>query len=476
MKKRGSGIGALLAGAALLLAAAPAGRAAELASSHGIAPVSAAGGLLGPVSRVTFHEQVERVLQKNCLTCHHEGGIAPFSLVSYADAYEHRVKMQIVTSTRTMPPWKPDTSCGAALQGNPRLSDGEIAIFLEWLRRGAPEGDAARAPAPLAFDDGWKLGTPDLQLGMSQAFQPDFAAGDVYRCFRLPTGLGGQRYLSGIEVAPGNRSMVHHVLLFADTTGASAALDGKDGQPGYPCFGGVGLNSVSPLGAWVPGYRPALLPEGIGIDLPKNSTLVMQIHYSARTGGVAPDQTQIALHFARTPVQKRLLTLPLVNQTFRLPAGQANIPVSAAVGFIPYDITLRYIAPHMHLLGRTMSVSVTPLGGAPACLVNVGDWDFRWQGFYSYVTPVKVGPFSRIDVRATFDNSEDNPNNPNKPPKDVTWGENTSDEMCLCYLSFTIDSENLAGAAGLPPTSLDTFEPFWEPRSSASAPAPSRAR
>ncbi|MDL2716357.1 MAG: c-type cytochrome [Acidobacteriota bacterium] len=457
------------------VASAPSGRAVELAAAHAIAPVPATAGLPGPVSRVTFHEQVERVLQKNCQTCHHEGGIAPFPLVSYADAYEHRVKMQIVTGNRTMPPWKPDSQCGAALQGNPRLSDGDVAVFLEWLRHGSPEGDATRAPAPLAFDDGWKLGAPDLQLGMTQPFQPDFATGDVYRCFRLPTGLNGQRYLSGIEVAPGNRSMVHHVLLFADTTGATAALDGKDGQPGYPCFGGPGFNAVSPLGAWVPGYRPALLSDGIGIDLPKNATLVMQVHYSARTGGVAPDQTHVALHFAKGPVQKRLLTLPLVNQTFRLPAGQANIPVSASFAAIPYDVTLRNIAPHMHLLGRTMSVTLTPPGGTAACLVNVPDWDFRWQGFYAFVTPVKVSPFSRMDVQASYDNSADNSNNPNKPPKDVTWGENTSDEMCLCYVSFTIDSENLTGAAGLAPTSLETFEPFWEMRTAAAA-APSRDR
>lgn len=462
---------AILSTAAAVALRAGAAQAAESEPlpSHAIARVPSPPGLPGPVSRVTFHEQVERVLQKNCQTCHHTGGIAPFPLVSYADAFEQRVKMQIVTSDRTMPPWKPDSHCGAALQGDPRLTESDVSVFLEWLRHGAPKGDARRAPAPLAFDDGWKLGTPDLQLGMSQPFQPDFATGDVYRCFRLPTGIDGQRFLSGIEVAPGNRSMVHHVLLFADTTGASAPLDGVDGQPGYPCFGGPGFNAVSPLGAWVPGIRPSLLPDGIGIDLPDGATLVMQVHYSARTGGVAPDRTQVALHFAKPPVQKRLLTLPLVNQTFRLPAGQANIPVSAAAGFIPYDITLRYIAPHMHLLGRTMSLTVTPLGGAPACLVNVPDWDFRWQGFYSYVTPVKIGSLSRIDLQASYDNSAGNPNNPNKPPKDVTWGENTSDEMCLCYLSFTIDFENLSGAPGLPPTNLETFEPFWELRTTAAA-------
>ncbi|HEX5856085.1 MAG TPA: peroxiredoxin, partial [Thermoanaerobaculia bacterium] len=409
-------------------------------------------------------------LQKNCQTCHHAGGIAPFALVTYQDAWEHRVQMQIVTSERRMPPWKPDAACGAAFNGDPRLSDAEVGLFQQWLRLGAPEGDARRAPPPLVFDDGWKLGAPDLELGMSRPFQPDFTSGDVYRCFRIPTGLTAQRYLSGIEVAPGNRTMVHHVLLFADTTGATAALDGQDGQPGYPCFGGPGFDAISPLGAWVPGYRPALLPDGIGIDLPKSSTLVMQVHYSARTGGVAPDQTRVGLHFPKAPVQKRFLMLPLVNQTFLLPAGQADIPVRASFAAIPYDVTLWSIAPHMHLLGRTMSVSVTPPGGAAQCLVNVPSWDFRWQGFYGYRNPVRLPTFSRVDLVATYDNSADNPNNPNVPPRDVRWGENTSDEMCLCYVGFTLDGENLTGAEGSPPTNLGSFEPFWELRAAPGNP------
>jgi cytochrome c5 len=451
----------LLFGTATILVWAQ-GQAAAQAPSHVPLQPGAPASAPAPVARVTFHEQIERVLQKSCQTCHHDGGIAPFALVTYGDAYTQRVKMQIVTSDRTMPPWKPESACGAAFEGDPRLSDADRNLFLEWLRFGAPEGDRARAPAPLAFEDGWKLSAPDLELGMSRSFVPDFANGDVYRCFRLPTGLDGQRYLSAVEVAPGNRTMVHHVLLFADTTGATAALDGQDGQPGYPCFGGPGFSAVSPLGAWVPGLRPAALPDGIGIDLPNGSTVVMQIHYSARTGGVAPDRTRVGLHFSTAPVQKRLLTLPLLNRTFLLPAGQANIAVNASFAAIPYAVTLRSIAPHMHLLGRTMSVTVTPLGGAAQCLVNVRGWDFRWQGFYSYIDPVKAPPFSRLDVAATYDNSADNPNNPNVPPKDVRWGENTTDEMCLCYLSFTLDNENLTGAAGLSPTRLDSFEPFWE--------------
>lgn len=430
--------------------------AAPLASH---APIASAPS--SPRPHVTFSDQVVRLLQAHCQGCHHDGGIAPFPLVTYDDAYEHRLQIQSQTTARKMPPWKAEASC-SSFEGDPTLSDADVRTFDLWAQAGAPEGSRALLPPPLAFDDGWELGAPDLELALPRPFLPDFSKGDVYRCFRLETGLSSQRYLSAVEVMPGNRTMVHHVLLFADTTNASAALDGKDGQPGYPCFGGPGFNAVSPLGAWVPGFRNSFLPDGIGIDLPAGAPVVIQVHYSARTGSVAPDLTRTGLHFSRTPVQKRLLTLPLVNQAFLLPAGQSGIPVTASYGPTPAAITLRRIAPHMHLLGKTMSVSTAPPAGAPQCLVNVADWDFHWQGFYAYRSPVKIPLFSTISLLATYDNSPANPDNPNVPPKDVRWGDATSDEMCLCYLSFTLDAENLTGAAGLAPTDLSTFDPFWE--------------
>jgi len=401
-----------------------------------------------------------RLLQKSCQNCHHDGGIAPFPLVQYQDAWEHRTQIQIVTSSGRMPPWKADAAC-SSFEGNPSLSDSELKTIDRWIASGSPEGDPRDLPPPMVFENGWAAGTPDVVLSMAKPFLPDFAAGDVYRCFVLPTGISEQKYLRAVEVAPGNRSMVHHVLVFADTTNATAGKDGADGQPGYPCFGGPGFGNVSPLGAWVPGIRPAALPDGIGIDLPGDAALVMQVHYSARTGGVAPDVTRLGLSFSKVPVQKRLLTLPLVNQTFRLPAGQSNIPVSASFTNLLQPVHILGIAPHMHLLGRTMSVTAT-MGSAPACLVNVPDWDFRWQGPYYYTTPVALPFGSRLDLTAVYDNSLSNPNNPNTPPKDVRWGENTSDEMCLCYLMFTLDYENLSRAPGLAATTLETFAPFWD--------------
>jgi mono/diheme cytochrome c family protein len=439
---------------------------AVLASDLSAQPVPApshvapAAGLAGPLARVTFGNQVVRLFQKSCQSCHHDGGIAPFPLVTYPDAFDHRAQIQIVTSSRRMPPWKPDGAC-SSFEGNPSLSEAELRTIDRWVAAGAPEGDPRDLPPPLAFENGWAVGTPDVILSMAQPFLPDFGRGDVYRCFVLPPGVAGQRYLRAAEVSPGNRAMVHHVLLFADTNNASAGKDGADGQPGYPCFGGPGFDAISPLGGWVPGIRPAVLPDGIGIDLPAGAPIVMQVHYSARTGGVAPDVTRVGLYFTRGAVQKRLLTLPLLTRSFRLPAGQTNIPVTASFTNVFLPVHVLGIAPHMHLLGRTMTVEATT-GGEKVCMVNVPDWDFRWQGSYTYTAGVPLPFGSRLDLTATYDNSAGNPNNPNIPPKDVSWGENTSDEMCVCYVMFTLDYENLSGARGLAATTRETFVPFWE--------------
>lgn len=406
-------------------------------------------GVVGtPSQRDTFSKDVVRILQAHCQSCHHEGDIAPFPLVTYQDAYEHRSAMQYMTAQRLMPPWHVDSSC-SDFQGNPSLTDDEIRAIDRWVKAGGPEGDPRDLPPPLVFSSGYKLGTPDKELAMSQAFTPDFSKGDVYRCFVLPTNLSQDTYLSSAEVLPGVRSMVHHVLLFTDTTGAADRLDADDPAPGYACFGGPGFASGGPVGAWVPGARQLSLPDGVGTLIPKGSRLVMQVHYSARSGVVSPDLTKVGFYYAKGHVTKMLRWLPFVNTTFRIPAGNPSYTVTQSIPNVITNVHLVGIAPHMHLLGQTMKVEVTDPHGAKKCLVNVPDYDFRWQGGYLYKQAVPIVSGTSMKLTAVYDNSSQNPENPNSPPKDVTWGEQTSDEMCLCYLLITVDSENLsAGPAG----------------------------
>ncbi|HEY6065562.1 MAG TPA: ascorbate-dependent monooxygenase [Thermoanaerobaculia bacterium] len=395
---------------------------------------------------VTFSNQVVRILQDHCQTCHRTGGIAPFALVSYGDAYENREKIVEQTSQRIMPPWHVDGRC-AAYEDDPSLTAAEIETLSRWFEAGAPQGNPRDLPPARTFPDGWELGPPDHVLAMPEPMTPDFANGDVYRCFVLPTSFAEDRYVSAVEVLPGVREMVHHVILFVDTAGAARALDERDPGPGYSCFGGPGFDvslASSSLGGWVPGNRPRRLPDGVGMPLPRGSNVVMQVHYSSKSGVRRPDTSTVGLYFASGVVHKRLLFLPVINQSFLIPAGASDHEVTAAIPFLPFPVHAVTVTPHMHLLGRTMNVRATRPDGRSVCLASVPDWDFHWQATYTYRTPVELPFGSRIDLSARYDNSAANPENPNSPPRDVRWGENTTDEMCIAFLGVTLDEEDLA--------------------------------
>jgi len=390
----------------------------------------------------TFSKEVVRIFQQNCQSCHHPGDIAPFSLMSWSDAWPVAENIKFMTQTRQMPPWKPTAGC-AEFQDERRLSQADIDIIARWVEAGAPEGRKEDLPEPLKFDSDWILGRPDLALMNSEAYTPPTDR-DMYRCFTLPANNANGEFVSAIDVRPGNRTIVHHVLAFVDSSGQSQALDDQDPGPGYTSFGGPGFTPDGSLGGWVPGARPAFLPDGIAMQLPANSRIVLQVHYHPHRGQVGPDQTEIGVYYSKTNPSKILRILPLINDEFVLPAGNPDTEVIAEFqmpSFVNAHAIL--IAPHMHLLGKKIKVEVTPLGGSKQCMVNIDDWDFNWQGFYQYRSPFPLPALSTVKLTAHYDNSAANPRNPNSPPKDVRWGEATTDEMALAFVGFTLDAENL---------------------------------
>ena len=406
-----------------------------------------------PASVPTFDNEIVRIFQAHCQTCHHPGDIGPFSMMTYTDTRPHANDIKYVTQTRLMPPWKPATSCNA-LADERVLSQDEIEVIAKWVDNGAPQGNPADLPAPLNFDGGWALGQPDLGLSNPQPYMPP-ATSDMYRCFSMPTNLTSDQYVSAIDVRPGDRNTVHHVIAFIDTNGSSAALEGEDGSPGYQCFGGPGFSitnlNASTLGGWAPGARPVMLPDGVAMSLPKNSRVVLQVHYHPHTGSPAPDQTQIGIYYAKTKPAKLLRFLPLLNDTFTIPPNDPNYRVTTSFNNLFVNTHLWLIAPHMHLLGRKMKVSTQD-----SCLIDIEDWDFNWQGMYRYKNPVPIPIGTNVSLEAYYDNSTGNPRNPNNPPKPVSWGEQTTDEMCIAFLGITIDNENLASgevadASWIPP-------------------------
>lgn len=401
----------------------------------------------------TYSREVSRIFQAKCQQCHREGDIAPFALPDYDAAANWSADIQRVVQNGIMPPWKPVPGYGE-FRDSYALSADEKQTILDWIAAGAPQGDPADLPdaAPKAGD--WALGQPDVVLQMPQQYTPPRGR-DVYRCFALPeTGLDTLKYLGALDVLPGNRQIVHHVLLYADTTGTSANLDGQDGNPGYDCFGGPGLpinftnlfqalDSLGGLGGWAPGQRPHFLPDGIGIELPAKARVVMQVHYYP-SRGTGPDQTQVGLYFARSDVQKRLYHVPVVNMNFRIEPGEVK-DVTAKFPPVPLPLGAKAITvyPHMHLLGRKIKVDLINPDKTETPLIYEDNWEFNWQGEYTFAQPIPIANYSTLRTTCTFDNTADNPKNPNNPLVAVGWGERTTDEMCIAFVGITLDNDPL---------------------------------
>ena len=268
---------------------------------------------------------------------------------------------------------------------------------------------------------------------------------DIYRCFVVPSNFAEDRWVSAMEVRPGNSLVVHHVIVYLDTSGQARKKDAADAGPGYTSFGGPGFTPVGTLGGWAPGNFPRRLPQGIGSRLPKGADIVLQVHYH-RSGKEEIDRTKIGLYFCEGPVDKELHILPLAQPDLNIPPGEKNYEAKASFTS-PIDATVLSIAPHMHLLARDMTVWATLPDGTKKKLVRVPDWDFNWQTSYVFKEPVKIPAGSTLSLVAHYDNSTDNPRNPSNPPRLTTWGEETRDEMCIAFFGFTLDAEHLAKPA-----------------------------
>jgi len=409
---------------------------------------------------------VAAIIYNRCATCHHSGGIAPFNLMSYGDAVNHAPAMKTRVQAGTMPPWPPDPAVRHYAHERV-LSSAEKSKILDWLDGGRPTGDMSLAPpAPVFSDQGDLPGTPDLTVRI-----PDYtstsAGNDVYRCFVLPTGLSADRYITAFEAIPGNRSIVHHVLIYADTTGVAASLDAADPGPGYTSFGGIGTPNPILLGGWVPGTSPMQYPPGFGVKLHKNAKLVIQIHYPAGTVGLK-DSTRVRFFFSPTSSVRNIYITPALNHGANI-TPPLVIPANTVKSFVeqvtvPYDVSLLGVAPHMHLLGKNIeSFGVMPNGDTQR-YISIPNWDFHWQGFYLLKQLLKIDAGAIAYARATYDNTTNNPRNPNNPPQLVTAGENTTDEMMIVYFVFALyqpGDENIL-IDPTPPAAVASLHPYYK--------------
>jgi mono/diheme cytochrome c family protein len=392
---------------------------------------------------VTFSQHVAPLLQQHCQECHRTGGGAPFTLDAYSHVYQRRHKILESVEKRRMPPWKAVSGYGD-LAGERRMSDAEIATLARWVAAGAPEGDARDLPPPRAFAAASAVDAADLVLRPDQAFTVAGRGGDVYRCFSIPTSFPEDRYFTTAVVVPGNSKIVHHMLAMVDPTGVSAGRTadgvGRDGERGYPCFGGPGFRIDGYLGGWAPGARPWELPDGVGMLLPKGARVVFQLHYHNAQLTPQTDLTELRLKAATGPVRKRLHFMRVGRFNLSIPAGNPRYEIEAG-SFVHQRMQLIAIHPHMHMLGREMKVWARMSDESITPLIHIADWDFNWQGFYWFRTPVALPVASWIELTAAWDNSAQNPRNPNTPPRDVHWGERTVDEMGHAAILYTVDGE-----------------------------------
>jgi hypothetical protein len=385
---------------------------------------------------VTFNKDVAPILWKNCAGCHRAGEVGPFSLLTYADAAKRADFIRDVVKGRLMPPWKAAPDYGR-FHGARRLSDAEIKTISRWADEGAPEGRQEDLAEPPTFSEGWQLGEPDLVLKMPEPFDVPAETRDIYRCFVIPLDLQKDETVAAVEFRPGNRRIVHHAIFYLDSTGQARDKDNADPGQGYMSFGGPGFIPTGGLGGWAPGCEAVFLPDGLGKALRKGSDLVMQVHYHA-SGKPEQDQSQVGIYFTKKPVEHLVTGVSLLNPRLDIPAGAKRHETKIELT-LPVDVTAIGISPHMHLLGREMKVWAETPDDEMVPLVWIKDWDFNWQSQYLFAEPQRLVKGTKIKLVAYYDNSSENPANPNHPPRRVRWGEETTDEMCLCTLQVYTD-------------------------------------
>jgi hypothetical protein len=390
-----------------------------------------AGGGSGAGSAPTFYEDVAPIVSRSCAGCHAPGGIAPFSLVTWEDARPHADDMKQLTASRVMPPWLADNSGHCNTYRDARwLSDDEIATIGAWAEGGAQKGDPAHAPG--APPPAAALDRVDAVLDMGAPYTPDASLSDEYRCFVVDPGLASDRFIVGYDVRPGDPRVVHHIIAYAlddaNQEAQAASLDAADPGPGYTCFGDSRVVGARLVVGWAPGVGVGHYPEGTGLRLHAGHKVVLQVHYNLANGSF-PDQTRIALELIDSVSSEAYIT-PIADLSLSLPPGEAQITQSA-ITTVPLLLgTWRVwgVFPHMHGLGTALRVNVEH-AGAQSCVVDVPRWSFHWQQMYFYQQPLSAFPGDQVRISCTYDTRT--------RTDTVTWGENTTDEMCLAFFYVT---------------------------------------
>jgi len=398
--------------------------------------------MIGFGQNPNYSEHVAPIIYNKCLQCHHNGGIAPLSLETYANTVVNAGMLDHVVTTGEMPPWPPDTLFRNYAYEN-TLSLDEINIIADWIANGVPLGDTSLLPSMPTFSNSLQLGTPDLELQIPTYSSTATSNSDDYVCFSIPTGLLQNRNIKAIEIIPGNLQIVHHVLVSIDMFPNNSIVTTPN------CMGPQG----DLIYAYAPGSLPLTYPSDgnhtFGVELPANGSISLAMHYPEGSLGEL-DSTKVRFYFYPQGTVIREIQAGFLineglfpNQPFILPPHQIT-EVSGSFGPTTQDYSLMSIFPHMHLLGKDLvCYAITPTSDT-INLIRINKWDFEWQGFYFFETFVKIPAGSIIYAEGRYDNTV-SPMNPN--PVTVQSGLNTEDEMFVFgfqFLPYELGDENIA--------------------------------
>jgi len=406
-------------------------------------------------SDVTFHRDVEPILQKHCQECHRPGEIAPFSLLSYKDARPWAKSIRENVISKKMPPWLADSEYGH-FSNDRSLTKEEIDTIAAWVDGGAKEGDAQDAPPRRSFVEGWNISQPDVVLSMSKPFHLPAKAEVPYQYLVLPTQFTEDKWITMSEVRPSNPAVVHHAVVFIRSPRSNWLRDAAPGVAFAPPpgdFRNIAGGGNELLTAYTPGKSPESWPPGVGKLIRAGSDLVLQIHYTPN-GKETDDQIKIGLVFAKEKPTQRVFGLAGQNLRFQIPPGDPDYRVEARNMF-PNGATILGFLPHMHLRGKAFEYRAVYPDGRTEVLLRVPHYDFFWQLDYKLTEPLKIPPGTRIECTAWYDNSANNPRNPD-PATTVEFGEQSSDEMMFGFYDVVIPAGTGLRELFMPPKAAPT--------------------
>jgi hypothetical protein len=376
------------------------------------------------------------------------------SLLTYEQTRPWAKSIREKVSTGLMPPWHADAPHGI-FANDRRLTDREKDTLIRWASSGAPEGNAADLPAAPKFAEGWEIGKPDAVFSIAPYEVP--AKGTIdYQNFSVPTNFAEDKWIQAIEVRPGVRSVVHHILVFSREPGGTVRPAGfvsvvpkplAAPPPAAPKPGEPQLGPPILIATMAPGTKAMTFEPGRAIRIKAGSVLSFQLHYTTN-GTASVDKSSVGMIFANQPPQQEVRTSAFMNLFFRIPAGTADQAVDSAIQF-DQDSHIFALFPHTHLRGKSWRYVMVYPDGRSEVVLSVPKYDFNWQTFYEFAKPIAAPKGSRLEATAHYDNSVTNPSNPD-PKVDVRWGEQTWNEMQYSGIVYTVDEQASVTARNQP--------------------------